>query len=195
MSKPVLAIDFDDTLVYNAQLVIDAYNAQNDAEISLNDVYVAEKYGNPEHGWHHNREEARIWIRDFLVSNEGIANAPLPGTMEALTALKERYDLWVVTGRNTTWQEGTEKWLARHMPDMFTGVRYCGDTPKSVVCQEIDASIIIDDSPYYLSFCVKAGMQAILFGDYPWNANAPTAGITHVSDWNEVTEVLLGSEA
>lgn len=195
-SKPVLAIDLDDTLVDNAIHVIEAYNRIEGGTISLNDVYVAQKLGDPLHGWHHNRDEARIWIRDYLVSEEGLAESrPLPETIAALKQLAEQYELWIVTGRNLTWQKGTKEWVDRYLPGLFAGIRHCGDTPKSEVCAEINAHTIIDDSPYYLSFCVKAGMQAILFGEYPWNADAPEAGITRAKDWDEVVEVLLGSQA
>ena len=192
-NKPVLAVDFDDTLVYNAQRVVEAYNREHSAQVTLNDVYVAEKYGNPVHGWHHNRAEAREWIRNYLISKEGIDNPPLPGTKAVLAHLRQHYNLVVVTGRRPNWKSGTDAWLERFMPGFFSAVYHAGHTPKSEVCAEIGANIIIDDSPHYLSFCVEAGMQTILFGDYPWNQmETLPPGMQRAKNWAEVEEILLG---
>ncbi len=191
-NKPILAIDFDDTLVFNAQRVVDVYNRLEDGKIHLHDVYVAEKFGNPEHGWHHDRGEAREWIRRYLISAEGQDNPPIRGAKAALTRLAEYYTLVIVTGRRKSWSAGTEPWLRRFLPDLFASVQYCGDTPKSQVCRSIGAEVIIDDSPHYLSLCAASGMRAILFGDYPWTHRyeAPS-GVERARHWGDVERLLL----
>lgn len=192
MSKPVLAIDFDDTLVYNAQRVVDAYNRDHDGAVSLNDVYVVEKFGNPANGWHHSRAEALVWIRDYLISEEGRANPPAPGTLEVLRRLKEHFDPIIVTGRTPDWSAGTEAWLAKYLPGIFGHIYYAGEIPKAELCRQAGAHTIVDDSPYYLGFCVEAGMQVILFGDYPWNRDELLAhDMPRAKNWTEVERMLL----
>lgn len=194
MTKPIIAVDFDDTLVFNAQIVVGAYNREHHADVTLNDVYVAEKYGNPEHGWHHSREEAREWIRVFLHGEEAQSNPPLPGTKEVLERLKKRYELVIVTGRQPSWRAATEPWLERFVPGIFAAVHYAGNTPKGEICEKIGAEIMIDDSPYYLATCVQHEVRSILFGDYPWNTPeyAQSHHLERAISWAEVEELLLG---
>lgn len=191
MTKPLLAVDFDDTLVFNAQRVVDAYNHRHGGKIRLEDVYVAEKFGNPEHGWHHNRREAREWIRRYLISPEGQDNPPIRGAKSALTRLAEHYTLAVVTGRRESWSAGTTPWLDRFLPGLFSSVNYCGDTSKSQVCRQIGADIIVDDSPHYLELCVARGLRAILFGDYPWTYQYAAPGVERGRHWGDVERLLL----
>jgi 5'(3')-deoxyribonucleotidase len=196
MSKPVLAIDFDDTLTHNAQLCIDAYNQQHDATISLNDVYVEKKLGNPAHGWKHDPTQALAWIREFLLSDAGLSNPPIPGTVAALQRLHQKYDLVVVTGRDESWKEGTEAWLQRFAPGLFSQVHHSGEIPKFVTCKKIGAGIMIDDNLSPLRLCASDGMRGILFGDYPWNrSDGLPEGIDRASNWSAVQRLLLGETA
>ncbi len=190
-SRPVLAIDFDDTLVFHAENVVKHYNETHNGHITLADTYVAEKFGNPRHGWNHNRAEALEWIKVYLHTESALTTPPVKDALAVLERLKERYKLHVVSGRDPSWDTATQPWLDQFMPGIFTDVHYAGDTRKSVVCHQIGATAIVDDSPVYLADCVAAGIHGIVFGDYPWNNDERLpAGVTRASNWLAVEEAL-----
>lgn len=191
MSKPIVAIDFDDTLVSNVKGMVDEYNRTHDDFITVHDIHFAQKVGNPEHGWNHSRKEAEEWIFNYLSTERAITNPPIEGAKQTLTRLKQRCRLMVVTGRSQECAPFTQPWLDRFLPDTFETVNYAGDRRKSVVCSEIGATTIIDDSPVYLADCISAGIRGIAFGDYEWNADPYLPqGAVRAATWAKVEELL-----
>ncbi len=79
---------------------------------------------------------------------------------------------------------------------MLSSVSYIGyaavmsnPRKKVEVCKDIEAIALIDDSIGHITECVEAGMQGILFGDYPWNQTEElSSGIVRCSNWPEVLE-------
>jgi 5'(3')-deoxyribonucleotidase len=188
----VVAVDFDDTLVYNASRIIEAYNRRHQATITLNDVYVAGALGNVERGWRHSESEALNWIRDFLLSEEGLAHGPQPEVPAILQRLKGKYDLIVATGRTGEWSDGTTAWLDQFLPGIFKGIYHSGEMIKPQFCTKLGVQIMIDDNPRDLGLCVEVGVRGILFGDYPWNRPSLVAHeVDRAKDWIEVERLLL----
>lgn len=191
MSKPVLAVDFDDTLVSHVDTMVAAYNADHSDKITAHDVHFTQKVGNPEHGWGGDRSVAMAWIADYLSADHAMETPPITGAVEALRQLKEKYRLMIVTGRDKSFAPATQPWIDRFIPGLFEAVHYAGDTRKSVICNEIGAETIIDDSPVYLADCVAAGINGIAFGDYVWNTDDKLpAGVKRAKTWQQVTDLL-----
>ncbi|TAK88974.1 hypothetical protein EPO04_02595 [Patescibacteria group bacterium] len=191
MSKPIIAIDFDDTLVTHVHEMVDAYNQTHEDFITVHDIHFAQKVGTPKHGWNHSRKQAEQWIFDYLSTDEALATQPIDGAVESLSRLKERYRLMIVTGRSADFAPYTQPWIDRFMPDVFEKVNYAGDRRKSVVCNEIGAETMIDDSPVYLADCIAAGIRGIAFGSYEWNGDKDLPeGATRARTWREVEELL-----
>lgn len=64
---------------------------------------------------------------------------------------------------------------------------------KAEICHALGASTLIDDSLVHVSQCVDAGIDGILFGDYPWNQSAQLPdGIKRCVDWSAVLEHFDG---
>lgn len=191
MTKPVIAIDFDDTLVTHAEEMVEAYNRTHDDKVSVHDIHFTQKVGAPKHGWNHDRDAAIKWIFDYLATDEAMATSPIAGAKESLTRLKEHYQLMVVTGRGTEYAQYTQPWIDRFLPGIFEQVNYAGDRRKSVVCTEIGATTMIDDSPIYLADCIAAGIRGIAFGEYEWNSDDQLPeGAERARTWAEVEELL-----
>lgn len=191
MTKPVLAIDFDDTVVSHIDTMVADYNRSHDDKITVHDVHFAQKVGTPKHGWHANRKEALDWIAHYMATDHALHTQPAQGALESLTRLKERYRLMIVTGREPSWKPQTEAWINRFMPDIFEEIHYAGDTRKSVICNEIGAKTIIDDSPVYLADCIAAGIRGIAFGNYAWNGDEDLPeGAERARSWAEVEGLL-----
>ena len=82
---------------------------------------------------------------------------PVPSALDTLTELKNSYDLHVVTARHDGVAEHTKVWIEAHYPGIFTrihfGNHYAKEAGKSVskseLCRNINAILLIDDSPIY----------------------------------------------
>ena len=68
--------------------------------------------------------------------------------------------------------------------------------PKSQLCREVGADLLVDDNPAYALECAQNGIEVLLFDwdhGYPWSktAEGPVHPlITRVSSW-EVVQVEL----
>ena len=69
--------------------------------------------------------------------------------------------------------------------------------PKSQLCQELGAQLLIDDNPVYALECAQRGIEVLLFDwelGYPWSKTAGGGPqhelITRVSSWAHVEAVL-----
>jgi 5'(3')-deoxyribonucleotidase len=191
-NKPVLAIDFDDVFVPYAHKLIEAYNREHGGSIRIENIYIWDKFGNSSHGWKHDAKGALQWIHGYLARPESLEVEPIAGSVAALQNLRRKYTIAVVTGRPPKIDHIMHKWLERHMPGVVDQIYHVADTPKSVTCKQIEAKCIVDDNPVYIHDCHTAGIEVIVFGDYPWNQadrlpeNAPRA-----RDWAEVERLLL----
>lgn len=122
--------------------------------------------------------------------------APVEGSITALTKLSRKYDVIVTTSRDIKVEKVTRDWLDYHFPQLFKGVHLLGNSKDSItwrskadVCQELGVYCLVDDSLKQVLEAHAVGLQALLFGDYPWNqVGALPEGVTRVKDWSAVLE-------
>jgi 5'(3')-deoxyribonucleotidase len=188
-SKPVIAVDFDDTIVPYVAKLIQTYNKECGGNLKLESTYLPGELGNAKYGWMHDVNGAIEWINEFLARPSSLEVKPIEGASEAIKALSKRFEIKVVTGRPQSIDHLMEQWLNRHMPNTIEHVYHAGDTAKSVICQQIDAKYLIDDGPRYINECNEAGIEVIAFGDYPWHDRGELPeGVVRAKNWKEVLE-------
>lgn len=194
MSKPVIAVDVDEVLTPTQPALIEHHNQLHGTKLQLSDFHTYDFW----EVWGGTKEES---IENFMLFTESDyfdRLPPMPGAMEVLTRLSHTYNLAIVTSRMHSLLAPTMKWLDLHYPKLFEsvllgnyGVKGLSQT-KSEMCQQLGAKVLIDDSMHYAKECVDVGVQALLFGDYPWNqADELPEGVTRVKDWAEVERILL----
>lgn len=64
---------------------------------------------------------------------------------------------------------------------------------KPEMCKELGAVLLIDDSLDYARQCAESNLNAILFGDYPWNKLENEdlhENIVRVAHWKEVEQAI-----
>jgi FMN phosphatase YigB (HAD superfamily) len=176
MSKPILAIDADDTI----------YDENNALRLYINDHYgfrhtVAdyqveapfETYW--EDIWNVTPEKMSLMYKEFAHSDYKKELNPIKGALETLQKLKENYELVVVTSQGKSVVDITHYSLVKHYPDIFKDVHFVplwggkNKATKAQICNEIGASYLIDDSFEHCRIATEAGVKAIVFGDYGWN--------------------------
>lgn len=196
MTKPVLALDFDDLIYPFMAGFVPFVNSYHGTNLTLADF----RTFNFEEVWGGTRDEAIERVLHYFEQIEGHPE-PVEGAIAAVEQLRERYDLVIVTAREERLRKSTESWLEAHLPVHFEQVHLCGtyatdpNTPKRTkleVCREIDVVGLVDDSLHNVTELAAAGRRGILFGNYPWNeADELPAGVIRAPDWNAVLEELM----
>ncbi|HZP55321.1 MAG TPA: hypothetical protein VFB03_00955 [Candidatus Saccharimonadales bacterium] len=120
---------------------------------------------------------------------------PIPGAAEGLAVLNEHFDLVIVTSREDYTVDLTHEWLKRHIPNVFKEIEFKAlwsnhpSVTKAIICQALKASYLVDDRLDHCNIAAEAGIESLLFGNYPWNRAGDLAdGVTRVSNWPAVLE-------
>jgi uncharacterized HAD superfamily protein len=192
MKKLRIAVDCDDVITPTASLITDSYNKTYGTSVALKDFYGDFKaWGTPDEA------TAIARIDAYLMSEEYQQSEPFAEAIDVLRQLAAKHELHMVTGRGDFLGEATHAMLDKYFPDIFSSVEFThffGDNPrpKSDVCQQLNIDVLIDDHPHHASIVAACGIRVLLFGDYPWNADADVASpIERARDWHEVAQKLL----
>lgn len=193
MKKPVLAIDFDDTVNDFNHAFLHYNQQEHDALITYEDILTYNyqiDYSISEDEQHH-----RIW--DFCHNHHNTVT-PMSDALTALNTLAVQYELHLVTSRCESMTTLTHEWLDVHIPNIFTGAHFTNGfatkhperrRTKLEVCQALDAKILIDDAIPHATSLAGAGTPVIMF-DRPWNQVDVPALVTRVFSWPETLEQI-----
>jgi 5'(3')-deoxyribonucleotidase len=196
MSKPILAVDIDEVLVPHFQDLIDWYNNEYGTRLTLADNHPksTENWGTD------SVEEAVRRVHRFYETDNFKLALPVEEAKASLAKLSRKYDLVVVTARDTLIEQSTRQWLDKHFAEL---IREAHITPrynlegknrtKAEVCAEIGAAYLRDDDLGNLVGALKVGTKGVLFGDFPWSPKDKLPdGIAYCADWAGVVEFFDG---
>lgn len=196
MAKPVLMVDMDDVLYPCLEFVCTAYNASFGTSFTIADLTDYQLY--PIFGT--TQENMRRFIHNALQTPLARAQVPLPGALAAISDLCARYTIISGTARiEKLLRKCTMEWFdaffGDHISeciffDLFEG-RY---RSKAEYCSQMGIRLIVDDYAVTIRACGEAGMNAVLFGDYPWNQTNGTPlprGSIRAPDWEAAKKHLL----
>ena len=200
MSRPIIALDIDDVLSNSAKGIISYANKRWGHTHTLEDFN--------EHLpslWQVTQEEAEARWAEYMASGEMERYEVLSDARRVLQDLAQRYHIIAVTSRREVLMELTQCWLDQNYPGVVQklissnfygkGDPHAAKRTKAAILKEIGAAYIIDDQPKHCSGAAEVGVQAILFGDYPWNRSAELAqGIVRCKDWRAVQEYFDGRD-
>lgn len=123
-----------------------------------------------------------------------------PEAVKVLNHLAKTYHLIILTARNTATKALTLKWIRKHYPMIDTkNIIFAGiwDNPeadavhktKGAMAKELGVDYLIDDQLKHCFAASEHGIEALLFGDYTWNAHVQLPkGVTRVVNWGAVKE-------
>jgi 5'(3')-deoxyribonucleotidase len=192
MAKPIIAVDIDDVLVPHFQDLIDWYNKKYGTHLTL----AHNQKGDPKPWGVKTVEEAIKRVQGFFETPEFANPAPFKEAVAALKKLSQRYTLVVVTARDTLTEKITRDWLDKHFAKIFKEAHFTARynlegkaRSKADVCQAVGAKYLIDDTPRNIIEAAEAGINCLLFGDYPWSKSMSLpANVIEVRNWDEVLE-------
>jgi hypothetical protein len=191
MLKPIIAIDIDEVLSPFVSGLVTWHNREFGTSYQFKDFMSYEFHK----VWGGDLDSA-IHKSSFHFENRDEV-APLEDAVKVLTQLKKGYELIVVTSRMLKHRSQTESWLEQHFPGIFSKIVLCNhwdrsENPgpflkKSTACLQYGAQYLIDDAPAYIEEAAVAGIQGLLFGEYPWNQQIQAHPlIQRVNHWQAV---------
>jgi 5'(3')-deoxyribonucleotidase len=192
MARKVIGLDFDDVLFHCFR---DLVRFNND---KYGTRHAFEEYTSyqPMELWGCDYKEVMRRVKEFHESDYAKNLKPVPGAVEAITALARTYDLVIVTMRPPE-TEAFSRELLKQFPDVFKQIHFLGtwegsygSKNKSDICKQSGAVAFVDDGLYNAETISASGIPVLLF-DAPWNQaeNLPPL-VKRVFSWNEVLREL-----
>ncbi|KAG0173619.1 hypothetical protein DFQ28_011111 [Apophysomyces sp. BC1034] len=186
--RKTVAVDLDQTLAHTLDALVSWHNDVYHTNYTVADFHTY----NFCQVWGGSKEEACAKIRQFYDSDHFDQISPIHDfALEALKMLKKRrFNLVIITARQQFIAEATKKFVDRHYPGLFESIYFCNlnlsdaeqleyvSKPKSLICQEINVDVLIDDTLEHALDCASLGIQVLLYdrkGQYRWNHTATGA--------------------
>lgn len=190
MKRLVIGVDCDDVLVRTTPFFVETYNKKYGTSATLADARNVDPVI-----W--GADEATTLLRWELLTQEEEYKVLAPDPEEALVLrqLAQDHELHLITARKPEEREFTETLLNRELPGVFTSMEFVGwGGSKGTIREKIKADVMIDDNASHLHDAIAHGLPkggAILFGDYPWNAeDSGHEALIHCYDWVSVKNVI-----
>ncbi|KAG0307338.1 hypothetical protein BGZ98_000513 [Dissophora globulifera] len=200
--RKVIAVDLDEVLARTSLAIAEFHNDTYGTSLTMED-FVSYDYTKI---WGGTREESIVKWRLFFDSPYFLKVEPVEGSLETLKLLKSRrYSLVIVTARQQFVADLTKKFVDRHFPGIFESIYFANhylteqekmtfvSKPKSVICRDVHAELLIDDSLENAAEVARAGIPVLLFdlqGAYKWNkledGQQLPEKVTRVQSWKEV---------
>lgn len=194
-----IAIDIDDVIADTHTAVIDWSNTQTGKNLTESDYLVdADYWGYYEKVWsEHDMSHLNLGLfLDELAIDQ--AHIPLlPGALYAISELRKRFHIVLVTSRNPTLETATRHWLNMHTGtdiDIYFAKakdHSANNLTKGEICRNLGAWLLIDDSVEHVQSALDYGIEAILFGEYGWHSHIPE-GAVNKQNWSDILEYVNG---
>lgn len=198
-NKPIIAVDVDEVLALNAIGFTEFSNHRWGTNLRPEDYH--------EHWselWQINEEETEKRAIEYHSSGVLRNLKTINDAKQILEKLSENYKLVVLTSRRAIVEKDTREWIEDNFAGIFDDIHLAGiwdkgvikgrmDLTKAGLLKELGANFFIDDQPRHCFAAAEAGIETLLFGDYPWNWGIEMPeGVTWVKNWQEVLEYFDG---
>ncbi|KAL1413597.1 hypothetical protein Q8F55_001372 [Vanrija albida] len=200
-SRGIIAVDMDDVLCNTNGTIVDMhptlFPGRADPPLTLDEFHHYLYWHN--RGWG-GKEETVDMVGQLYRAGLMERPTPIPGAKEGLQRLKDLgYTLIIITARSEVQREGTEQWIADHLPDLFDEIHFTGafnhlipatraeheghaahrtvvshkKRTKHEVMRQTGATLLIDDSSENALAAAAADPpeRVLLFGGWPWNVS------------------------
>ena len=171
MSK-IIAVDCDEVLVESVQWLI-TY-ARKYHNYDRNYSHIKDYFLSNNDGFNISKQEALNIFDEYFSSNEAKSTTAVGWAYQRLIHWKNIwYKLIIITARNKKAEELTTYQIEKHYPNIFPDIHFVSHytehhIPKSQVCINIWASLLIEDNLDYTLDVVECDIPCILLNK-PWN--------------------------
>ena len=199
MKKQIIAIDIDDVLAYHAEAMI-AYSNKMFGPGHHYDNYT-------EHWsvfWGTDNDETNKRAHEYHLTDDMVHYRVHEEALGILKDLSKRYKLIVVTARRQQVVSITKEWLDKNFPGIFEGIYHVGiwdviaddshTLTKADMCAQLGVSYLVDDQIKHCNAAADIGIEAVLFGEYPWQSSAVHGKVHKCHDWLSVKRFFDGRD-
>lgn len=194
MSKPIIAVDFDDIVASFNYSFANWHNRTYGTSVKYEDItdYIM---------YNIYRLDRRTLLHRIHIfcHHHHQEIVPLPYVYEEFSILREYFELHIVTSRCESLSQITSEWLNTHLGDIFViahftngfGTKYPNNRRlKSTVCQDIGAIALIDDALMHAEEVTVNCSIPVLMPSRPWNQEKTPPGVIRMNDLCEITDWL-----
>lgn len=186
-----IGIDLDEVIADTMPAIVRFHNEQYKTDLKKDDFRSYRFWET----WGGTRDDAIRKMYEFFATDHFAQIDPIPGSLAAIKTLKERgHDLFIVTGRQHDIVAKTEKWIRRHFPKVFSGIRFANSysrnsqsAKKSEICARLGITIMIEDDMDHAEELARSGITVLLF-DQPWNQGDLEDHIERVFSWKQIVD-------
>ncbi len=195
MAKPKLGIDLDDVLFDFVGHFFRWHNQRYGTRLRFSDMTHEKLW----QAWGGSPADAGERVPAFFGETDMLPLEPLPGAVEALGSLRDRYRLIVISARDPSTATKSEQWLERYFPAVFDQIELGLSNPlerespmtKAEFCLQHGVTALVDDQLVNAVSCAEAGIRVLLYGDLPWNQSSELPELVRrVPDWETVVHAL-----
>lgn len=188
--KPKLAVDMDEVLAHFLPAFIEFHNEKYGTNVSKKDFFSYEFWTI----FNESPTESIQKVYDFHKTDYFKNIAPISEAQKAISKLKQKYELVIITSRQKEVQDQTIEWVEKHFPETFSNIYFTNNNAqntekkqkKSEICNRINIPIIIEDCLEYAEDCAHNKKEVYLL-DQPWNQSQKKHPQIHrVYSWDEI---------
>lgn len=206
VSKPIIFLDFDDTLMHTKDAVIDFCNDHYKIKISKEEYHCGNNLEKivsahlPEGEDVSRSDFYTHYGSEFLPSHKWHSGVyPVEGVADVIPQLSKKYDLWIVTARQKGSSEVVQSLIDKFLPGSISGTHHVWEhlgngefkeSPKKDFIESFKGEkiLFIDDNPAEVQKTMKI-IDSCLFDphDFHFEEEVPS----RVKSWRDIAERLL----
>lgn len=198
-TKPLVAIDIDDVLAHHAKAMVAYSNSVYGTNLTIDDY--SEHWSNM---WKIDHAQTKIRADKYHQTDDMLHYEHNQDADAVLRALSKTHRLIIVTARRNDVIGITEQWVNKHFDGIFEAIHHAGIWDSSItdesytatkadLCASLGVNYLVDDQSKHCNAAAQAGIQAIMFGDYPWNKHDELhPNVVRCHDWAAVAEYFDG---
>ena len=196
MSKPIIAVDFDDVICEFNRCYAEHHNQEYGTSVQYKDIW--------------SFDMPTIWNLDIKIINTRVrwfchqrhhTITVCPEAASVLPRLAQTHELHIVTSRCESLCDITTAWLQSNQLNVFSKLHFTNGLgslhpdrkrSKLSVCHEIGALCLIEDAAANAEATAEGGVP-VLLPDRPWNRlTRKHELITRAAGWTHIEQIVLG---
>jgi uncharacterized HAD superfamily protein len=190
-----IGIDFDDVILDLTPELLRYTNARYGTDFTFEGHFSFHL----DEVWGVSRTEAIRRVNEFVFSPLHQTVPAISGAPEVLRLLRQKHELFLVTGRTHEQEHATHAWINEHIPDLFTSMTFTNlfsESPhatqitKADVCDALELDYFIEDAVLHTEIIAKTNTHVYLF-DRPWNRTVSHENMTRIYGWDDIQKRLL----
>ena len=193
-----IGIDLDEVLAQFVHAFLDFHNHVYGTAYRFEDIFTF----NMDEVWDIPKDVLHERFLEFYRSAYFTQIPTVTGAVDAIRALEQAHELFIITARPDRIREETMDWLDHHFPDVFSdehvhfasNVFANGNHRKGKICQALALDVMVEDNAEYAEECAPH-VGTIFLIDSPWNqSESLPENVVRVQGWDQIVQAIQEHE-